>query len=312
MNQHGARSYEPMTCRACKAVVHPALADLGPTGRARRVSTRLHSLYQCDCGVSYSNALLEASRVLIHQRPELNVPAQVLVGLRDVLDGAINETNRRSKSEKFCFETSEDAVTWTVCRYLESVCRLDAIVESSPADQPKRPIPALLLWGVPVSGAVAKDVAQTLRAISDGLQEATKRRSEPDVILVWSDLSVLVEVKYRSPNEQGASSPHFPRYLDRPDLFSVPVQDVEKAGFYELVRNWRIGVELAERRGTAFHLVNLGPRSMARSASAFSRLLAQTPERQFSHRSWADVLTAVSPAPAWFEEYSRKRHLDRA
>jgi hypothetical protein len=165
--------------------------------------------------------------------------------------------------------------------------------------------PALLLWGAPVSGTVAQDVAALL------LQETDKRRSEPDVVLAWPDLTVLVEVKYRSSNQEGASSPHFLRYLDRPALFAVTVQEVEKAGFYELVRNWRIGVELAERRSTAFRLVNLGPRSIARSASGFSLSLAQTPDRQFGHRSWADVLAAVRPTSPWFESYVKTRDLDR-
>jgi hypothetical protein len=241
----------------------------------------------------------------------MNVPAPVRVGLDDVLDAAVNETNRRSKREKFCFETSEDAVTWTVSRYLESVGRIDAILGSLPANPALRTSPALLLWGAPVSGAVAENVAALLRAISGDLQESDKSRSEPDVVLAWPDLTVLVEVKYRSPNQQGASSPHFSRYLDRPDLFAVAVQEVEKAGFYELVRNWRIGVELAERRATAFRLINLGPRSIARSASDFSRLLAQTPDRQFAHRSWADVLVAARPAPPWVESYVETRDLDR-
>jgi hypothetical protein len=75
-------------------------------------------VYRCSCGRGYSNAAKPAGRTCITDTPERNVPAQVTDGLEDVLRASLNVRNRTAKRAKFCFATSEDAVTWTVFRWL--------------------------------------------------------------------------------------------------------------------------------------------------------------------------------------------------
>ena len=96
------------------------------------------------------------------------------------------------------------------------------------------------------------------------------------------------------------------RYLERADLFRASVGEVTEAGWYELTRNWRVGAELSERLKRRFLLVNLGPAVLERDG--FATLIAQTPDRTFAHRRWADLVQGV-PALA---EYARQRGLDRA
>ena len=227
-------------------------------------------------------------------------------GLTEVLGRAVNGRNRRNKAMKFCFETSEDAVTWTVFRYLEQQRLLDALVA------PERPLgeATLLLWGVPISGSRGAEVASTLRDVCASLGEHASSLSEPDVIVVWHDFVVLVEAKFRSVNECQPNHRNFRRYLDRPDLFAVPPEEVAAAGYYELTRNWRIGTELAKRlRVPGFMLINLGPpEKIELDADIFMMLLARSTLRGFASCSWSDVLAAAKPLEPWFDRYVSERH----
>src|SRR5438105_1340118 len=106
--------FAPMRCRECSALIEPNLTVLERLGGRRTAFSREDCIYRCSCGTAYSNAANEGARVLITARPELNVPEQVRPGLESALKRAVNTVNRTNKREKFCFETSEDAVTWTV------------------------------------------------------------------------------------------------------------------------------------------------------------------------------------------------------
>ncbi len=295
-----------MQCRACGRTIKPDTSLVASLGKRLTVHTRDDCIYRCECGVSYSNARDEAEREMIVARPELNVPRQVRAGLSEALGQAINRRNRRNKLMKFCFETSEDAVTWTVFRGLEQQGRLDALVA------PQRPLgePALLLWGVPISGARGTETASALADVCRSLGEAASSYSEPDVIVVWSDMLVFVAAKFQSGNELRRNYGGFERYLDRPDLFAVSPEEVAADGYYELTRNWRIGVELSERlRVPGFLLLNLGPpEKIEVDADLFGTLVARSPAHDFASCSWSDVLEAAQPIEPWLDRYASERH----
>jgi hypothetical protein len=65
---------------------------------------------------------------------------------------------------------------------------------------------------------------------------------------------VSIEVKYKSGNDLQDFDVKHEKYLDGTDAFAVP-QLIRESKLYELARNWRIGVELAN--GAPFTLVNL-------------------------------------------------------
>ena len=83
-----------------------------------------------------------------------------------VLDGAINDANRRNKREKFCAETSEDAVTWTVFRWLHQAGHA-ALVPSLCGLAPPEGATSLLLWGAPAGGEEADLVRERYEQVSD-------------------------------------------------------------------------------------------------------------------------------------------------
>jgi hypothetical protein len=295
-----------MTCR-CGLTIRP---DRDLAAHPRRAFAYANCIYRCDCGAGYSNAASPAHRTLVWSSPERNVPEEVAAGVIDVLRRAVNVANRAAKIQKFCSERSEDAVTWTVVRALGATGRLGALGDESPAAE----TPAVLLWGVPVCGPSAESLAAELADVCAEIGEGASYRSEPDIIVVWAGHIVFAEAKYTSQNDVKPNYKGFGRYLDRPELFAAGAAAVRAAGFYELTRNWRIGVDLAERLGRRFMLVNLGPAGIEGSAQRFAALLATDAERAFRHFSWAQLLERAEmdgPLPGWCRRYAAERGLQR-
>ncbi len=301
-----ATGFQPMKCRACERVIKPNRSLAASLGKRLTVHSHDDCIYRCECGVAYSNARNESKRELIVARPELNVPKEVRAGLVEALGQALNRRGRRKKRMKFCFETSDDAVTWTVFRGLELQKRLGALVA------PQRPLgePTLLLWGVPISGPRGRETASALAEVCSSLGESPSSFTEPDVIVAWQDLLVLVEAKFQSGNEVRRNFRGFERYLDRPDLFAVSPEEVAADGYYELTRNWRIGAGLAERlRVPGFLLLNLGPpEKIEVDADLFGALVARSAAHDFGSCSWSDVLEAAQPIETWLDRYASERH----
>ena len=148
--------------------------------------------------------------------------------------------------------------------------------------------------------------------MSAAIGEGARHRSEPDVIASWPDEVVAVEAKYTSHNDVKPNYKGFDRYLDRPEMFAVDGTAVRAAGFYELTRNWRIGIGLAERLERHFTLVNLGPAGQEASAQKFGALLATDERRAFRFMSWSRLLDraeADAPLPEWCRRYATERGL---
>jgi hypothetical protein len=301
-------AYEAMTCEECGARIEPAM-----TTEVRRRARGFDScLFRCVCGVAYSNAASPQARRKIYRDPELNVPLEVRGGLADVLARSVNELNRESKRESFCSTASEDAVTWTVFRYLASSGTLDVVAEVAGASAASQ-TPALLLWGAPADETEpARTLAARLARVSAELGEDPHRRTEPDVVVAWPELLLVIEVKYRSGNDRKPDYPHFWRYLDREELFAVSTAEIERDGRYELTRNWRVAAGLAEP-GSSAMVVNLGLRGVAADGNDFASKLAVTANRRFVGLEWQTLVRAMrerAPLPAWLEKFLGERQLD--
>lgn len=295
-----------MVC-ACGRTIVPRPVGGGRVPAATSYET---CLYRCSCGRGYSNAARAESRTCIVRSPELNVPAAVRDGLERVLNASLNTRNLEAKWSKFCFSTSEDAATWTVFRWLELAGQLAVVAQATGARTPAG-TPDLLLWGAPTGAR--QETRLGLVSVLDDLREPSTSRTEPDVVIAWGDLLVVVEVKYRSPNDVKPGYGHFGRYLDRPDLFATPPEEVARQGLYELVRNWRIGAALAEQTGRGFALVNLGPRQLAAQTPGLASTFAQSAERSFSSLAWSDLLEAArrrEPFSEWLDAFVAERGLE--
>ncbi len=183
-------------------------------------------------------------------------------GALETVSNALNKINRENKLKKFAFETSEDSVTWTAFNYLklrgilcESIKRagVDWLISTDMA-------PTMLLWGVPVPGGDRHgiNVQKNLITVLNQIGESPQKYSEPDVMFDFGDIGVvLIEVKYCSPNDTlDEKSPKWDKYINGSSAF-VDIAGVQKSGYYELARNWRIAWDLAGGRSMA--LINLCP-----------------------------------------------------
>lgn len=232
------------------------------------------------------------------------------------VDAALNVRNRPTKWTKFGFETSEDAVTWTVFAFLHRH-HADALpaLYADLIGIESEDVPTLLLWGVPVGPSPCGTVlAHDLVAMSNALREVSASRSEPDVVLDFGPAGVvLIEVKLGSSNSRTKNPSKFDRYVDASPAFTDPAA-TKATGLYELARNWRFAHDLAA--GRPFALVNLtldGTTTSTRGLPAFVDSLATRPRQRFLSVAWRDLLTAAERAtggfPPWFDTYCHARGL---
>jgi hypothetical protein len=296
--------------------------DFNPVskGGAHHANSYESCLRKCkECGFGFSNANTDqvADLTIIYRNPFWNVPVFIAEGYEFTLKNSMNVVNQPSKLEKFASSKSEDHVTWTVFRYIQTQNEIRDVSTKVGIEFARLAIdePTLLLWGVPIpkDDSHGKSIRHQLENIVDAIGEDSKRRSEPDVILDFGDAGlVFVEVKLWSPNEaKKGDYAGWGKYLASTEAFLDPSK-VKRSGFYELSRNWRIAWEMANSRPVA--LVNLGPDTLFKdddkaNMENFCESLRLSPIRQFLKVTWKTFLDAIPNKPEWFSQYIQNRRL---
>ncbi len=292
----------PMQCRLCKSDLIPSLKTV-----AIQANSYCDCFYRCaNCHVGYSNAQDEHSRTLIYDSWERNIPVEVHDGLLQCVGSALNKRNRTTKLKRLSFESSEDAVTWTVFRYLQDSAHLGKLFG---VDRPR-----VLFWGReyperPVT--TTPDVTQILTTILLQIGDESSCLSEPDIVLVTDDSVCTIEVKYREDrNTVSRRHRRFREYTDAaPELFD-DANVVADTGYYELTRNVVFTKLLAEAMGhRAWKVVNVGMPSVSDSANEFAALLKD--KTNFEFLDWPTVCSSVPQIrPAWFQSYLQAKELE--
>jgi len=296
---------ESMECRFCGTKIDPSVKSV----LERQATTKYDDCYyKCPkCQMGFSNQRTPSRRTAIYPEYSLNVPDEVRQGLSDILRTSLNVKNRGNKCEKFAFMTSEDAVTWTVFRYINSKDRL-----WHGFDLPESATKALLFWGSEWPIELDSTIRTQLLGIqNDMVGEDPNYLTEPDLIIVGPKRLVFVEVKYRENNSRQEDHVNFDKYIKkREHYFRVPSEDIKRAGWYELTRNWVIGRMLAEQMNLEFSLITLGREKCKSSASEFSGLIANSGS-EFRFVQWTDLLGRIQAPfqPSWFTEYVNSREL---
>jgi hypothetical protein len=307
-----------LTCPQCGQLIESEEYMPNKRGGASTATSFNSCLRQCDqCGIGFSNAKNPDSVVKIYRNPLGNIPREVQDGARETLAKSLNKINKNNKKVKFGFETSEDAVTWTVFSYLQKdqiICESLKVLDIEWLNRvPKEP--SLLLWGVPVPNDDMRGIETRNKLIKvlNEIGEDPKKFSEPDVILDFGDLGiVIIEVKYRSPNDVlNRNSPKWDKYILETDAF-LNSNGVKESGYYELARNWRITWDLAA--GGSMALLNLGLDSIfkgndGKKIREFGKCLKQNKTHKFVDVTWTGFLEGVSDNPKWFDRYLKVRDL---
>ena len=246
---------------------------------------------RCDpCGVGYSNA--RKNPVLIYEKFEDSIPKDVRNGLSAALSRTFNIANQFSKRENFCSEHSEDAVTWTIFKYM----MMDPLLPGSfPAKVAKFSVGVdseVLLWGAPIT-TINHDARASFIKASTIVGEKANYRTEPDVIMDYGKYGLIfIECKYLSPNS--IKPPMFKGWdkYDSPQYFKN-FANVRQGGLYQLTRMWRMGNEMAENR--PFTLINIVRKSDLAHVQAYNRihfgdLIQRRRSSHFITISWDTIL----------------------
>jgi hypothetical protein len=181
---------------------------------------------------------------------------------KDADDHARLDAILRGKREsRMGHEHSEDAITWNVFRFFERQRCLSAAIKeicACPDEEPQ-----MIFWATD-NGAIW----EPFRRCSDQIPEKTFARSEADLMLLWKrNLLVVIEAKFRSPNRSDSDPKRRKVELrkSRPYITHASrclnQKSAKRAvcdGWYELLRNWALGMELKDTLSCeTFVLVNL-------------------------------------------------------
>ena len=275
-------------------------------------------LRQCDrCQIGASNAADPSAVTFIYRDPIKNIPAEIVDGAAECLQGSLNRQNLTTKRRRFGFSTSEDAVTWVVFAYLlrsgqlvRALKQCGVVMDSGSASEP-----SLLLWGSPVDASQpAMAIQARVVGLCDTVGEDRQSRSEPDVVIDLGNAGVIfVEVKYLSGNDSKPSDyPGWSRYMGKAGVFRDEAE-VRASGCYELARNWRLLKGVAGDRPAI--LVNLGPKRLfvgpeSERLQRFTDALVTDRSSRFIKLTWIQLLQEITDTPAWFDRFVDSRHLN--
>ena len=221
--------------------------------------------------------------------------------------------NHANQIRRFGFSTSEDALTWSVFKFLHDSRQLTQSLRLSglPLPAPSDPHPTMLLWGAPVpldreNNPRGWELRERLISISDWLCENAQGRTEPDVLLDLGQSGLfMIEVKHGSHTiAKGPDYEGWSNYYHR----GHPIRDT---GCYQLARNWCFGIELALSLRRPFTLIYLGPHQLfqrdAEMLQGFEASLMGLEMANFRTLAWDSFLGAIPVRPDWFLEYIRSR-----
>lgn len=287
-----------MPCRCCHAILTPRKTDLGV-----RANSFSECFYICnDCGVAFSNSKDECQRTLIYDQWQRNIPSEVHADLDDCINRSLNVRARPSKLARLAFETSEDAITWTVFRYLQQQGLLGKIFGLTQ--------PRILFWGAEYPTLSASiDLSQELTKVLLELRDDSNSLSEPDIVLVDDDLICTIEVKYRSTNSVQRDHKRFKDYVGAAPRLFKDAKALAKTGYYELTRNLVFTKLLADRLNRHYKVVNLGLPLITTSATKFAKLLDDS--CSFEIRIWKELCRGIPlPRPLWFQDYVSRKGLE--
>ena len=244
------------------------------------------------CEVGFSNAM--SNPTLIYKNYSENIPLEVWDYLDTVISNALNERNRKTKLKRLGYNSSEDALTWTVFRYFQKRDKLSQLIQKA-IETPSVGNASIYYWGVPLknNGRIDQAKQKTLVKTLEDLGENKQSLSEPDIILEDDETIVIFEVKFGSSNDKQEATNKWEKY-DNNNYFNKSILKNPALKEYQLVRNWCIGNLLAKKSGKRFTLVNLIFKdNNSNDLFKFKKTIKQTPKANFKSLNWQTLLKDI-------------------
>jgi hypothetical protein len=279
-------------------------------------------LRRCEpCALGFSNRNTADPNKLckIDRDAPHDIPTDILAGWDQVISHAINEANRPSKRERFLFWNSKDRVTWAIFRFLQMRgwlrgCARDLGIDWA-MEAPTEP--TMLMWGATVPPACGDAEAWIghLKDVVDEISESRRHRFEPDVILDFAPLGLVIfECRLGSAEKSDPHHRNWKKCLSKSAAFADP-EETQRSGLYDLARNWRVTWQLAERLNRPrIAVVSLRPFIRYRPADVvslerFERSLRRDSTYTFRCAAWSELLRQTDEKPEWFTRFLNERYL---
>jgi hypothetical protein len=185
------------------------------------------------------------------------------------------------------WERSEDLLTWNVFEHLERTGQLTAFVASVTGALAVE-VPSIAYWGWNDPLPPVREQAEAV--LRECFDEQPGRMSEPDLMVVSGKRLIIVEAKFDSaaPNEDKL---HGKYVAASAGAFTSVAKDARPSA-YQLVRNWALGYNLAQRHGYEFWLIYLVRDPEARETEAEFRPLVTRPD-SFKRVTWEGLARAA-------------------
>ncbi len=257
------------------------------------------------CGIGYSNAKYNPK--IIYKNIEDNIANEIKdKNIEDIINKSLNIRNRPTKLNKAKISTSEDALTYSFMKYLiesNQITKLIKIIDSTIKEFNNIEV---YLWGVNIVNNNIEKIETLKTILVKKYKENLNSLSEPDIIITGDTFTIIIEVKYKSPNEvKNTNSLH--KYI-RNNFYD----DLEKAiecEHYELIRNWTILNELEEDNAI---LVNLGDIKLFNDKNKlkleyFEKSLNQNNKRKFIKLKWEELFHSDIYFSDTMKKYLKKK-----
>lgn len=204
----------------------------------------------------------------------------------------IKEILKRKRVRAQLFhDNSEDAVTWTVFRYLEKEKLVNGFLDKLSGVMVERP--KLIYWSYSPSEQHAWSDLEKAR---EEFGERKKRGSEPDLIIKSDNALFFIEAKLTASNETPGRPDNLKKYLTGGNgwydsVFQSDYQTIAiKERKYELLRFWLIGTWIAKQLDLDFYLVNLVLREKEKNIeSIFKKHIKENSRRRFIRTTWEAI-----------------------
>ena len=213
----------------------------------------------------------------------------------------LNEIKKVKRESRIWRETSEDAITWNVFRYLERSDLLLTFMNS--IDSVHHSSAELILWSY---SSALKCQYPLLNRARLKFGESVQRGSEPDIIILTDKTLFFIEAKVTAGNRTSGGKVDLQRHLNEPkfyktgggswfsNVFSSKYEDVVTDQKYELMRFWLLGTWMAREENLNFQLINLVLKNKELIIeSDFGKHINQTPGQTFSRIAWEDIFSII-------------------
>jgi len=283
-------------CPKCKRSVSPI------NGIRIKTSSYDDCLRICNiCKIGFSNA--KNNPTVIYKNYLENIPELLQQNLVFTLRNSINEFNRKNKLNKFGFSSSEDALTWSFFNYFVVNNKFEDLLDILNIESDKTNYD-IYLWGTKINSLNEQtNFIDQFKEVSNSFNEMPSRRTEPDVILKFSNKLIFIEVKYLSSNAITKEENKFTKYL----ISDVNQKELIESGHYELYRNWAFASKLSN--GDNFELINLGRKILFNDKNQKNLLQFEnslkSSKGKFVKLNWEDILEKVNSKDyeSWFKDY---------